>query len=138
VLIADRDAKRRLVLLATLRGDYEVDVVPAASDPVRHARSARPDVVLLVVLRYKSAGALRCARSLKTATLPPRVALLDPHGLVESPAAALLACGADGYLVGELPGVEGALGAFVGRVLAGAGPVEGSPPKRGLLSRFIG
>jgi len=134
ILLADQDTKRRLSLLSSLRDGFAVDVLPHGSDPVRHARQARPDLVLLVVPRYKSAATLRCARMLKTATQSPYVALLDPGGRIESPAVALQACGADGYLVGEV----GDRAAFVARVMAGAKPVEGTPPKRSLLTRIIG
>ncbi len=111
VLIADDDPVMRMLLGAIARGDPALELVAEAADAdeaIALAVEHRPDVVLLDV-EMPGGGGLRAAREIRAVLPDARVLGLSAH----SDDAAMIAAGADGYVVKGTPPAD------VARVLRG-------------------
>lgn len=100
--IVDNDAALRLRLIAALSADYELVVPAPGDDPLKVARSSRPDIVLIASGGGARAAALRLCRVLKTdVRAVPWVGLYARDGEAFPSEAAFVAALADGFcLVG--------------------------------------
>lgn len=138
LLLVLPDARARLRLVAALGTRAELHALAEGEEPLRLARSLRPDLVLLAHGRRSTAELLALSRGLKTEPGHcPRVVLFDPEGRLRHPMAALESGLADGILGRDLG--EEPLWTFLDRVLRGERPVEAGPrAPRGLLARLRG
>ena len=130
MLILDSDTTSRLELVAALRDHFQLLPHDESLPAVRRVRSEQPALVLVVLGRRKAPQALRTARVLKTDARPPAVAVIDPWGRADEDD--LEVC--DGVWRGT---PDTGLVAWCQAVLAGKGPREARPLRRGGLRRLF-
>lgn len=98
LLIVDQQPALRVRLVAALSADFELVVPAPGDDPLRLARSSRPDIVLLASGGGARGAALRLARVLKTdVRAVPRLGLYAVAGHDGPSEAAFTASLADGF-----------------------------------------
>lgn len=138
VLIVEADHTFRLRLVALLSERFELLVPPTGEDPLRLARSARPDLALLASGDRARGPAVRLARVLKTdVRTVPSIGLYLRPGQHGPSAAAFASTGADGFAADvDADAVVALLDALVRgeRPI----PVPWPPPPRSLLGKLLG
>lgn len=138
LLLVDERAARRLSAVAALSARFEVVPVGDGEDPLRAARSHRPDLAIVVVARRKPEMSLRLCRMLRTDLRPvPCVGLVDPGPTPRPAAEVQLHWLADGYLAMACSPEE--LLAFGDALWRGERPCVEAPPAgrvRRMLSRL--
>lgn len=78
LLLIEEDPTWRLKLGAALCARFELATVPDGEDPVKAARSHRPEIALIAVHHSRPAASLRLCRILKTDYRPvQKIALYD-------------------------------------------------------------
>lgn len=98
VMLVEADHTFRLRLAGILSERFELLIPPAGEDPLRLARSSRPDVALLAAGERARAQAIRLARVLKTdVRVVPRIGLYTRPGQDGPSAAAFASTGAEGF-----------------------------------------
>ncbi len=102
LMIVDSDAATRLRLIAALSADYELVVPAPGDDPLRMARSSRPDIVLVAAGGGARGVALRLCRVLKTdVRTVPAIGLYARRGEEFPSAAAAATAMVDGFCLHE-------------------------------------
>ena len=142
-MIVDGDAAMRLRLIAALSADYELVVPSPGDDPLRVARSSRPDLVLVAAGDGARAAALRLCRVLKTdVRTVPAIGLYARHGEDFPSAAAATTALVDGFLLhaGEPEPVLAFAGALARGDRAFPSPWPDPAPSRlrRVLTRLLG
>lgn len=140
LLVIDEEPARRLEIVAWLAAHYDAWPLPEGEDPLRSARTGRPDMALIVLGRQPD-RALRLSRALRTDTRPvPRVGVLEGGGRPKGAFVAMELWMADGWL--GLPTDEPTLVGFVGELWRGERPNQPTTaaphPVRSLLRRLRG
>jgi CheY-like chemotaxis protein len=136
LLLIDDVASRRLLAVSALASRFEVISAMDDEDPLRVARTSRPDVALIAVHRRNPDASLRLCRTLRTDVRPIRpIGLYDGNRRPQPAEQVTRAWLADGYLVGEVTGPD--LVEFVDALLRGEQPVRslGAPPSA--LGRLV-
>ncbi|MBM4366920.1 MAG: hypothetical protein FJ102_11975 [Deltaproteobacteria bacterium] len=143
LMIVDSDAATRLRLISALSADYELVVPAPGDDPLRVARSSRPDVVLIASGGGARGLALRLCRVLKTdVRTVPAIGLYARRGEDFPSAAAAVTAIADGFCLHD--GDAAPLLDFARALGRGEHPVpspwpEAPPsPLRRALTRLLG
>lgn len=137
MLVVDDYPRDRLRVVAALAGRFDVFPVPSGEDPLRAARTRRPDLVLLSLAHGAADTALRACRTLRTDVRPIGHVAVYARG--RPPRAVEHVCEtwrADGYLAGNFDGP--ALLAFAEAVLRGERPVQVPDVSVNPLARIIG
>jgi len=101
MLFVEPDPTFRLAAIEALRDRFEALIPAANADPVKEARRAHPDIVVIALSRARPEIALRAARVLRASEDPPALGLTNLRG-ARLDGAAMVADGRlDGYLVGR-------------------------------------
>jgi len=136
VLVADFMNHRRLSLLAALQPHFAVEPPPPGVDLLRHARSSKPDMVVLFAHPWRADKAYRQCRWLKTDLRPThRVAVINLDAPPREPTLVMEQDQADGYWQGG--GKPDELVAFLQQVWAGEQPVVVKKSAMGLLAKLL-
>ena len=136
VLVADFMNHRRLTLLAALQPHFAVEPPPPGEDLLRHARSTKPDMVVLFAHPWRAEKAYRQCRWLKTDLRPThRVAIINLDAPPRESKLVMDHDQADGYWQGGAKPDE--LVDFLQRVWAGEKPVVVKKSAMGLLAKLL-
>ncbi len=136
ILVADDSPRLRLLVVAALSGRFDVFPLPPGEDPLRAARSRRPELVLFAMDRQNADEVLRACRTLRTDVRPIDRVAVYAAGRPPRPADVVTeAWRADGYLTGDIDadGVR----SFVDAVLRGERPVRVPRARAGGLGRMV-
>lgn len=121
MLLVDDDVPRRLELTSIFSGRCEVQPAGYADDPVRLARTGRPDVVVLTTRGRAPETTLRMCRTLRSDVRPIRLVAIAEAG--PRPRGAFVAMElwmASGYL--GLPSEPERVATFIDALLRGERP----------------
>lgn len=136
LLLVDEVTARRLRVAAALTGAFDVITASDGEDPLRVARSSRPDLVLVAVHRAHPEASLRLCRTLRTDVRPVRrVAVYDARARPAEAEAVMGPWLADGYLTGSR---FDEILAFAEAVWRGERPVRNVGPAPSALARLAG
>lgn len=137
LLVIDDHPARRLESTATLAPLFDAFPLAHDEDPLRAARTRRPDIALVTLARRDAEAGLRLVRTLRTDPRPvPRVGVLEHPPYARGPWVAMELWMADGWL--GLPADAAALRAFTEALWRGDRPVRRPPaPERGALGRLL-
>lgn len=137
LMLVEPDVARRLEAVSALASRFDVVPVAEGEDPLRVARTRRPDIAVLSVQARRPDVSFRLCRTLRTDLRPVgRVGIVDRTGRPRPPGQVLDLWLADGYLAGE-PGADEVV-AFVEAVWRGERPVRCEEPRLGPLARLLG
>jgi DNA-binding NarL/FixJ family response regulator len=143
LLLVDPDTAFRLRAIALLTGRFELSIPAHGDDPLRAARTDRPDIALLAAGDRSRAAAIRLARVLKTdVRAVPAIGLYTRPGEAGPSAAAFAATGAEGFLASTDD--PAALLAFAEALARGERPAPApwpgasAGPVRRLLGKMLG
>ncbi len=135
LLIVDDDPRRRLVVVSVLSRRFDVFPLPGGEDPLRAARSRRPDLVLFALDKRNVDDVLRYCRTLRTDVRPiDRVAVYTTGRPVRTTEIVCDLWRADGHLAGVIDGAR--IDAFVDALMRGERPVS-LPPDGGVFGRVL-
>lgn len=137
LLVIDDDPARRLESTSILAQPFDAFPVAHEEDPLRAARTRRPDIALVTLSRRDTEAGLRLVRTLRTDPRPvPRVGVLEPPPYARGPWVAMELWMADGWM--GVPVDAAALLEFTEALWRGERPVRRPPPpSRGLVGRLI-
>lgn len=136
LLLLEHEVARRLEAVAALAAAWDVVPVAEGEDPLRVARTRRPDVAILSVHPRRPDVVFRLCRTLRTDVRPvPRVAIVDRTGAPRDPTQVLDLWLADGYLAG--PTDVARFVEFVDAVARGDRPVVAPDAPHGALTRLL-
>lgn len=137
LLVIDDDPTRRLQSTATLAQLFDAFPLAHDEDPLRAARTRRPDIALVTLSRRDSEAGLRLVRTLRTDPRPvPRVGVLEHPPHPRGPWVAMELWMADGWL--GLPANPAGLREFTEALWRGERPVRRPPAaERGALGRLV-
>ncbi len=137
VLLIEADHTFRLRLVGMLSERFELVVPPAGEDPLRLARSSRPDIALIAAGERARPQAIRLARVLKTdVRAVPRIGLYIRPEQDGPSAAAFASTGAEGFAANV---DADAVVALLDALLRGERPLP-TPwprPQRSLAARIV-
>lgn len=135
LLVVDDDPHRRLIVVSVLARRFDVFPLPGGEDPLRAARTRRPDLVLFSFDRKNVDEVLRWCRTLRTDVRPiDRVAVYCSGRPVRPAEIVCDLWRADGYLAGDI--VAQRVDTFVDGLMRGERPIS-LPADGGMLGRVF-
>jgi DNA-binding response OmpR family regulator len=136
LLVIDDDPARRIAFTSVLGAAFDAWPLPADEDPLKVARTSRPDLALVVYGGRRTDGALRLIRTLRTDTRPiPRVAAVEDGARPRGAFVARELWMADGWL--GLPNEDDVLLAFAEAVWRGERPAIPAKREPGAIRRLL-